>query len=63
MMCPKCNSEVQQQSIQAIYGIRGGVSEILAAGDLQIHFCSECKIAILSDRIITPASSLILSTE
>lgn len=59
MLCPKCNSEITQTDIQVIYGLRGGIAEILAAGDLTVSFCQNCKIAVLSDKIITKDTTII----
>ena len=60
MKCIKCESEIAQQDVSIIYGLRGGMSEILAAGDLSIYFCPGCKIAVLSDKIITQETKLIV---
>ena len=60
MKCPKCESEIEERDVSVIYGIRGGISEILAAGNLYIHFCPGCKIAVLSDKIIEPEVNLLV---
>lgn len=66
MNCPKCGAEVTKQDISVIYGVREGVAEILAEGDLTLAFC--CGTAILADKPKTekievpPQPSIILPT-
>ena len=52
MLCPKCSTEIVENNITTIFGIRGGEVGILAEGDLRVSFCPTCKIAVLSDRPI-----------
>jgi len=63
MKCPKCGTELVPKDVNTIFGIREGVVDILAEGEMQVAFC--CGTAVLFEKqkqpaIITPPQEIIL---